>query len=127
MCVEGPEYQPTNDEHRHRVMIFGYVWHMVGGSTNKLTAAGFDQVDKMASTFNAAKFLLVLNNSTGANKRTREVRKNSCIFDSKNKDSRGCHEPASSVRTQMITVAKCLLLLKYWLGYGSVDSYVVAC
>jgi hypothetical protein len=27
---------------------------MVGGSTNKLTAAGFDQVDKKASTFNAA-------------------------------------------------------------------------
>ncbi len=40
---------------------------MVGGSTNKLTAAGFDQADKKASTFNAAKFYLVGNNSTGAN------------------------------------------------------------
>jgi hypothetical protein len=40
---------------------------MVGGSTNKLTAARFDQVDKKASTFNAAKFYLVGNNSTGAN------------------------------------------------------------
>jgi hypothetical protein len=40
---------------------------MVGGSTNKLTAAGFDRADKKASTFNAAKFSLVGNNSTGAN------------------------------------------------------------
>jgi len=40
---------------------------MAGGSTNKLTAAGFDLVDKKASTFNAAKFSLVSNNSTGDN------------------------------------------------------------
>jgi hypothetical protein len=40
---------------------------MVGGSTNKLTAAGFDRADKKASTFNAAKFSLVGNNSTGDN------------------------------------------------------------
>jgi hypothetical protein len=40
---------------------------MVGGSTNKLTAVGFDQVDKAASTFNAAIISLVGNNSTGAN------------------------------------------------------------
>ena len=40
---------------------------MVGGSTNKLTAAGFDRADKKASTFNAAKFSLVGNNSAGAN------------------------------------------------------------
>jgi hypothetical protein len=40
---------------------------MVGGSTNKLTAAGFDRADKKASTFNAAKFSLVGNNLTGDN------------------------------------------------------------
>jgi hypothetical protein len=40
---------------------------MVGGSTNKLMAAGFDRVEKKASTFNAAKFSLVGNNSSGAN------------------------------------------------------------
>jgi hypothetical protein len=40
---------------------------MVGGSTNKLTAAGFDHADKKASTFNAAKFSLVGNNLTGDN------------------------------------------------------------
>ena len=48
-------------------------WHfadarqMVGGSTNKLTAAAFDQADKKASTFNAAKFALGGNNKTGDN------------------------------------------------------------
>jgi hypothetical protein len=36
---------------------------MVGGSTNKLMTAGFDQADKKANTFNAAKFSLVSNNS----------------------------------------------------------------
>jgi hypothetical protein len=40
---------------------------MVGGSTNKLTAAGFNRVDKKASTFNATKFSLVGNDSTGGN------------------------------------------------------------
>jgi hypothetical protein len=40
---------------------------MVGGSTNKLTAAGFDRADKKASTFNATKFYPVGNNPTGAN------------------------------------------------------------
>ena len=40
---------------------------MVGGSTNKFTAAGFNQADKKASTFNATKFSLADNNSTGAN------------------------------------------------------------
>ena len=40
---------------------------MVGGSTNKLTAAGFDHADKKASTFSSAKFSLVGNNSTGDN------------------------------------------------------------
>jgi hypothetical protein len=40
---------------------------MVGGRSNKLTAAGFDRADKKASTFNAAKFALVGNNSTGGN------------------------------------------------------------
>ena len=49
---------------------------MVGGSTNKLTAAGFDRADKKASTFNAAKFSLVLvsNKSTGDNKFGRNKR-----------------------------------------------------
>ena len=40
---------------------------MVGGSTNKLTAAGFDHVDEKASTFNVAKCSLIGNNSTGDN------------------------------------------------------------
>ncbi len=40
---------------------------MVGGSTIKLTAAGFNRADKKASTFNAAKFALVRNNSRGGN------------------------------------------------------------
>jgi hypothetical protein len=40
---------------------------MVDGSTNKLMAAGFNRADKKASTFNAAKFVLVGNNSTGGN------------------------------------------------------------
>jgi hypothetical protein len=40
---------------------------LVGCSTNKLTVAGFNRADKKASTFNAAKFSLVGNNSTGAN------------------------------------------------------------
>jgi hypothetical protein len=47
--------------------FFGDAQQMVGGSTNKLMAAGFDRADKKASTFNAAKFYLVGNNSTGAN------------------------------------------------------------
>jgi hypothetical protein len=48
--------------------FFGDARQMVGGSTNKLTAAGFDRgADKKASTFNAAKFSLVGNNSAGAN------------------------------------------------------------
>ena len=40
---------------------------MVGGSTNKLTVAGFDRADKKAITFNASKYSLVGNNSTGDN------------------------------------------------------------
>ena len=47
--------------------FFGDAGQMVGGNTNKLTAAGFDRADKKASTFNAAKFSLVGNNSTGDN------------------------------------------------------------
>jgi hypothetical protein len=43
------------------VECFGDARQMCGGSTNKLTAAGFDRADK-ASTFNAAKFYLVGNN-----------------------------------------------------------------
>jgi hypothetical protein len=33
--------------------FFGDDWQMVGGSTNKLTAAGFDHANKKASPFNA--------------------------------------------------------------------------
>ncbi len=51
---------------------FGNARQMVGGSTNKLTAAGFDNADKKASTFNAANMAKVGNNSSGVN-----------IFDSK--------------------------------------------
>jgi hypothetical protein len=49
------------------ICLLGDARQMVGGSTNKLTAAGFNRADKKASTFNAAKFYLVGNNSTGAN------------------------------------------------------------
>ncbi len=38
--------------------FFGDARQMVGGSTNKLAAAGFDCADKKASTFNAANFFL---------------------------------------------------------------------
>ena len=51
---------------------FGNARQMVGGSTNKLTAAGFDNANKKASTFNAANMAIVGNNSLGVN-----------IFDSK--------------------------------------------
>jgi hypothetical protein len=47
--------------------FFGDIRQMVDGSTNKLTAAGFNRADKKASTFNAAKFAIVGNNSTGGN------------------------------------------------------------
>jgi hypothetical protein len=47
--------------------FFEDAWQMVGGSTNKLTTAGFNPADKKAITFNAAEFLLVGINSTGAN------------------------------------------------------------
>ncbi len=46
-------------------------WHfadsrqMAGGSTNKLTAAGFNRADKKASTSNAARMSLVGNNASG--------------------------------------------------------------
>ena len=53
---------------------FGNARQMVGGSTNKLTAAGFDNADKKASAFNAANMDIVGNNSLGVN-----------IFDSKNR------------------------------------------
>ena len=47
--------------------FFGDARQMVGDSTNKLTAAGFNHADKKASTFNEAKFSLAGNNSTGDN------------------------------------------------------------
>ena len=46
---------------------FGNARQMVGRSTNKLTAAGFDNADKKASTFNAANMAIVGNNSSGVN------------------------------------------------------------
>ena len=46
---------------------FGDARQMVGGSTNKLTATGFNRADEKASTFNVAKFSLVGNNSAGDN------------------------------------------------------------
>jgi hypothetical protein len=52
---------------------------VVGGSTNKLTAAGFDRADKKASTFKAAEFSLVGNNSTGA-KCLVELKKSSLLL-----------------------------------------------
>ncbi len=54
--------------------LFGDAWQSVGGSTNKLMAAGFDRADKKASTFNAAKFALVGNSSTGGNMFGRNIR-----------------------------------------------------
>jgi hypothetical protein len=47
--------------------FFGDARQMMGSSTNKLTAAGFEHARKKASKFNAAKFSLVGNNATGAN------------------------------------------------------------
>jgi hypothetical protein len=67
LCEEWWEYQSTNNEHDTVECFFGDARQMVGGSTNKLTAAGFNRANKKASTFNAAKFSLVGNNSTGAN------------------------------------------------------------
>jgi hypothetical protein len=46
---------------------FGNATQMVGGSTSKLTAAGFTNADKKASTFNMANMAIVGNNSPGAN------------------------------------------------------------
>jgi hypothetical protein len=60
--------------------FFGDARQMVGGSTNKLTAAGFDRADKKASTFNAAKFSLVGNNSAGANMFSRNKNSSSQIM-----------------------------------------------
>jgi len=51
----------------HRAAWLGQRVDMRGGSTNKLTAAGFERASKKASTFNAAQFSLVGNNATGAN------------------------------------------------------------
>jgi hypothetical protein len=47
--------------------FFGDARQIVGGSTNKLTAAGFERASKKASTFNAAQFSLIGNNATEAN------------------------------------------------------------
>jgi hypothetical protein len=63
-----PRRMNTNTVERH----FGNARQMVGRSTNKLTAAGFDNANKEARTFNAANMAIVGNNSLGVN-----------IFDSK--------------------------------------------
>jgi hypothetical protein len=44
---------------------FGNARQMVGGSANKLTAAGFDNANKKASTFSTANMAIVGNNSLG--------------------------------------------------------------
>ena len=67
-CVEGgesinPRTMNTDTVEWH----FADARQMVGGSTNKLTSGGFDDADKKASTFNAAKFALGGNNKTGDN------------------------------------------------------------
>jgi hypothetical protein len=48
-------------------MVLFDACQMVGGSSNKLTAAGYDRADKKASTFNHANFSLVGNNSARNN------------------------------------------------------------
>jgi hypothetical protein len=63
-----PQTMNTNTVEWH----FGNARQMVGRSTNKLTAAGFDNADKKTSTFNTANMAIVGNNSPGVN-----------IFDSK--------------------------------------------
>ena len=65
-CVENgkninPQTMNTDTVEWH----FGNARQMVGGSTNTLTAAGFDNADKKASTFNAANMTIVGNNSLG--------------------------------------------------------------
>jgi hypothetical protein len=67
-CVEGgksinPRTMNTDTVEWH----FADARQMVGGSTNQLTAGAFDDADKKASTFNAAKFALRGNNKTGDN------------------------------------------------------------
>ena len=54
--------------------FFGDARQMVGGSTNKMTAAGMNRASKKVNTFNAAKFRLVGNNSTGENNFGRQKR-----------------------------------------------------
>jgi hypothetical protein len=63
-----PRTMNTNTVEWH----FGNARQTVGGSTNKLTAAGFDNADKIGSTFSATNMAIVGNNSLGVN-----------IFDSK--------------------------------------------
>ena len=66
--IKGESISPRTMKTDTVEWVFGDAQQMVlGGSTNKLTAAGFDRADKKASTFNAAKFSLVGNNLTGDN------------------------------------------------------------
>ncbi len=67
-CVKnGESISPQTMNTNTVECFFGDSRQMVGCSTNKLTVAGFDRADKKGSTFNAAKFSLVGNNSTEAN------------------------------------------------------------
>jgi hypothetical protein len=74
-CIEGgesinPRTMNTDTVEWH----FADARQMVGGSTNQLTAGTFDNADKKASTFNAAKFALGGNNKTGDNSFGRKER-----------------------------------------------------
>jgi hypothetical protein len=67
-CVsKGKNISPKTNNTNTVEWFFGDAWQRVGGSMNKLTVAGFDRANKKASTFNAAKFSLVGNNTTGDN------------------------------------------------------------
>ncbi len=65
--IKGESISPRTMNTDKVEWFFGDARQMVGGSTNKLTAAGFNHADKKARTFNAAKISLIGNNSTGDN------------------------------------------------------------
>jgi hypothetical protein len=67
-CVmKGKSISPRTINTEAVEWFYGGARQTVGSSTNKLMAAGFDRADKKASTFNATKYALVGNNSTGGN------------------------------------------------------------
>ncbi len=67
LYIKGEEYQPPNNNTDTVECFLGDAWQMVGSSTNKLTAVGFDHANKKTSTFNSANFSLVGSNATGDN------------------------------------------------------------